>query len=57
MSGATFRRMWAWPIALGIVTAFALVAALLTDDVWRDALWSLALALPLGAAAWRIVRR
>ena len=51
---SAFRRLWAWPIALGVVTAIALVVALLTDGAGRDVLWSLA--LPLGAPVWRIAR-
>ena len=57
MSHTPLRRMWAWPIALAIVTAVALGAALVTDDVWQDALWSAALALPIATAACRIARR
>ena len=32
-----FRRMWAWPIGLGVLTASGLVSGLVSDhlgDVW-----------------------
>ncbi|MFG6455428.1 hypothetical protein [Roseateles sp. BYS96W] len=41
-----FRRVWAWPIALSVLSASGLISALVSDD-WGDG-WSwLALGLPL----------
>jgi len=41
-----FRRVWAWPVALGVVSTTGLISALVSDT-WGDA-WSwLALGLPL----------
>lgn len=48
---ASFRRVWGWPIALGLVTGTGLVSALLADG-WYD-WWSwLGLGLPVAVAAW-----
>ncbi|SHH71829.1 hypothetical protein [Massilia sp. CF038] len=33
-----FRRIWAWPVALGVLTASGLVSALVSDQ-WGD-VWS-----------------
>ena len=47
----TLRRIWAWPIALGLATGSGLVTALLADG-WADG-WSwVGLGLPLAVAAW-----
>lgn len=47
---AHFRRVWAWPIALAVLSASGLASALVSDD-WGDG-WSwLALGLPLVIAA------
>lgn len=41
-----FRRVWTWPIALGLLTATGLLSALVSDG-WGDA-WSwLALGVPV----------
>lgn len=41
-----FRRVWAWPVALGVLTTTGLLSALVSDG-WGDG-WSwLALGLPL----------
>lgn len=42
---------WRAPVWLGLATAAGLVAALLVDG-WPDLLSSLALGLPVAAAAW-----
>ncbi len=49
-------RLWRAPVALGVLTAFGLIAALLADGA-VDALSAAALAAPLGTAAWFIGRR
>ncbi|WP_313570154.1 hypothetical protein [Comamonas terrigena] len=36
-----FVFLWAWPIALGLLTAIGLVAALFSDDGWGDHLAAL----------------
>lgn len=51
-----FRRLWAWPIALGMLSATGLVSALVSDH-WGDA-WSwFALGLPLAVLARHSLRR
>ncbi|QTD44145.1 hypothetical protein [Ottowia testudinis] len=50
-STSEFRRLWAWPIALGVLTASGLLSALVSDG-WGDA-WSwLALGAPVAVMAW-----
>jgi hypothetical protein len=50
-----FRRLWFWPIAIGVLTTTGLVTALVSDT-WGD-WWSwLALGVPvlvMGWYAWR----
>ena len=44
------RRLWAWPVALGLLTVTGLVTALVSDG-WGDA-WSwLALGVPVAVMA------
>lgn len=43
---AHFRRVWAWPIALALLTASGLLSALVSDD-WGDAWAGFALGLPV----------
>lgn len=43
---AHFRRVWAWPVALALLSASGLVSALVSDD-WGDAWAWFALGLPL----------
>ncbi|MCA0241162.1 MAG: hypothetical protein LCI02_09875 [Proteobacteria bacterium] len=58
------RRIWAWPVALGALTASGLAAALLADpsvelsgDPWVHA-WSwFALGVPVAVMAWFAWRR
>jgi hypothetical protein len=46
-----FRRLWGWPIALGVLTTTGLLSALVSDG-WGDA-WSwLALGVPVAVMAW-----
>ncbi len=45
------RRIWGWPIVLGLLSGSGLVSALLADG-WYDR-WSwLGLGLPVAVAAW-----
>jgi len=45
-----FRRVWAWPIALGVLTASGLLSALVSDH-WGDA-WSwVGLGVPVAVMA------
>lgn len=45
------RRLWAWPILLGLLSATGLLSALVSDG-WGDA-WSwFALGLPVAVMAW-----
>ncbi|QTD46361.1 hypothetical protein [Ottowia testudinis] len=51
-----FRRLWAWPIALGVLTASGLLSALVSDG-WGDA-WSwLALGAPVAVMAWHMGKK
>lgn len=53
---AHFRRVWAWPVALGALSATGLLSALVSDH-WGDA-WSwFALGLPLALMAYHTVKR
>lgn len=46
-----FRRLWGWPIALGLLTASGLLSALVSDT-WGD-VWSwIGLGGPVAAMAW-----
>lgn len=51
---AAARRLWGWPVALGLLTASGLVSALVSD-AWGDAWAWLALGLPLLVAACFVV--
>jgi len=52
----TVSALWAWPIALGLLTATGLASALVSDG-WGDA-WSwLALGVPVGVMVWFSLRR
>lgn len=44
-------RLWAWPVVLGVLTATALVAALVSD-AWGD-VWSwFGLGVPVAVMVW-----
>lgn len=47
-----FVFLWAWPIALGLLTAIGLVAALFSDDGWGDHLAALCLGIPVLMGLW-----
>lgn len=51
-----FRRVWAWPVALALLTASGLVSALVSDD-WGDAWAWLALGLPVLVTARHGLKR
>ncbi|WP_238139715.1 hypothetical protein [Roseateles aquatilis] len=45
------RRLWTWPLALGVLSASGLLSALVSDD-WGD-VWSwVALGVPVLLIAW-----
>lgn len=45
------RRLWTWPLALGLLSATGLVTALVSD-AWGD-VWSwIALGVPVAVMAW-----
>lgn len=45
------RRLWTWPIALGVLSLSGLLSALVSDD-WGD-VWSwIALGVPVAVMAW-----
>ncbi|QAZ37944.1 hypothetical protein C1M51_00095 [Methylibium sp. Pch-M] len=49
-------RLWAWPLALGVLTTTGLVSALLSES-WGD-VWSwFALGVPVAVMAWYGARR
>ncbi len=54
--GQSLSRIFAVPLALGLLSLVGLVAAL-TGDGWRDALSWVALAAPVLAVLWAMRRR
>jgi hypothetical protein len=55
-TSSEFRRLWGWPIALGLLTASGLITALVSDG-WGDT-WSwFALGIPVAVMAWYAWRR
>ncbi|BEP63295.1 hypothetical protein GmRootV213_38490 [Variovorax sp. V213] len=52
-----FRRMWGWPIVLGVLTAVGLVSALFSDGGLGDVLAWFALGIPVVVCAWYGWRR
>jgi uncharacterized RDD family membrane protein YckC len=49
---ASFRRLWGWPIVLGVLTTLGLVAALFSDGGVGDMIAWVALGIPVVAGAW-----
>lgn len=52
----SLSRIFAIPIALGIVSAIGLIVALVGDGLWDAAGWS-ALAIPVLVTIWCLLRR
>lgn len=51
MFSSEFRRLWGWPLLLGLLTASGLFTALMSDH-WGD-VWSwVALGIPVGVMVW-----
>jgi hypothetical protein len=50
-----FRRVWAWPVALAVLSASGLVSALVSDDLGDAWAWW-ALGLPLAVMARHSLR-
>ncbi len=51
MFSSEFRRLWGWPLLLGLLTASGLFTALVSDH-WGD-VWSwVALGIPVAVMAW-----
>ena len=51
-----FRRIWAWPVALGVLTASGLASALVSDH-WGD-VWSwVGLGVPVAVMAALALKR
>lgn len=51
MRASPFWRLWAWPIAIALLTTSGLLSALVSDH-WGDA-WSwFSLGLPVAVMAW-----
>jgi nicotinamide riboside transporter PnuC len=53
----SFRRMWGWPIALGVLTAIGLISALFSDGGFGDMLAWVALGIPVVVCGWYGWRR
>ncbi len=53
----SFRRMWGWPIALGLLTTIGLISALFSDGGFGDMLAWFALGVPVVVCAWYGWRR
>ena len=53
----SFRRMWGWPIALGLLTTIGLISALFSDGGFGDVLAWFALGVPVVVCAWYGWRR
>jgi hypothetical protein len=51
-----FRRLWGWPIALGVASAVGLLSALVGDDGYDAVSWA-GLGLPLVVAVGHLRRR
>lgn len=52
MSNASpLLKIWAWPVALGLLSASGLVSALVSN-AWGDCFAWFALGVPLAAMAW-----
>lgn len=47
---SAFRRIWCWPLTVGLITTLGLFAALLGDGAW-DWVSAAALATPVAVAA------
>ncbi|MDR6885673.1 MULTISPECIES: hypothetical protein [Variovorax] len=52
-----FRRMWGWPIVLGVLTTVGLISALFSDGGVGDVLAWFALGIPVAVCAWYGWRR
>ncbi len=55
MSGS-FKRMWAAPITLAILTVIGLISALVGDGAW-DHISAVALGVPVLLCLWFALRR
>ena len=49
---AQFRRLWGWPIVLGLMTAAGLVSALFSDGGPGDVLAWVTLGIPTAICFW-----
>ena len=47
-----FWHLWAWPVALGVLTACGLVSALFSDGGAGDVLAWITLGVPVLVGAW-----
>ena len=47
-----FRRLWGWPIVLGVLTSIGLVSALFSDGGAGDAVAWVALGIPVAVCGW-----
>ncbi|MDM0115728.1 hypothetical protein QTI66_26495 [Variovorax sp. J22R133] len=47
-----FWHLWAWPLAMGVLTVIGLISALFSDGGVGDALAWVALGIPVGVGIW-----
>ena len=52
-----FVSLWAWPIALGLLTSIGLVSALFSDGGWGDILSGICLSIVTAVGLWFCFRR
>jgi len=55
MNGS-FRRLWGWPLLLGLVTTIGLTSALIGDGVYDVLSW-LGLGIPVVVCLWHAGRK
>lgn len=56
MKTAALRRLWTWPLVLGVGTTFGLVCALVADGTW-DLAGAFCLGAPGAFCLWLTAKR
>lgn len=50
----TFRRLWLWPVVIGLASLVGLLSALVGDGVWDALSWvTLGIPVVIAVVAWR----
>jgi hypothetical protein len=49
---SSFRRLWGWPLLLGVSTTLGLISALFSDGGLGDVVAWVALGAPVAVGAW-----